>query len=143
MTAIGILMCGGSAEAANCTIATTPVSFGTYDVFTPASLDSVGSVVLNCNGGKNVVVAINQGQSGTFSPRKLFMNAIEWLGYNLYRDASRSVVWGDGTGGTSFYFAPSLPNNQDTAVPIYGSVPPGQDVRAGSYADNLSVTINF
>jgi spore coat protein U-like protein len=139
----GIALSGGSAEAATCSISTTPVSFGTYDVFTPASVDSVGSVILNCNGGKNIVVSINPGQAGTFSPRKMLMNASEWLGYNLYRDASRSVVWGDGTGGTSFASIPSLPNNQDTSVPIYGSVPPGQDVRAGSYADSLSVTINF
>ena len=138
----GIALSGGGAEAATCTISTTPVSFGTYDVFTPAALDSVGNVILNCNGGKNIVVSIDPGQAGTFIPRKLFMNAGEWLGYNLYRDASRSVVWGDGTGGTSVATLPSLPNNQDTPVPIYGSVPPGQDVRAGGYADNLSVTIN-
>ena len=142
--AAAILASGARADAAQCTIAAAPVLFGTYDVFTPAALDSVGNVVLNCTGNaRNVMITINSGQGGTFALRKMFLNAAEWLGYNLYRNAARSIVWGDGTGGTSAITAPFVPNNSDIPVPVYGRVTPGQDVRAGAYGDNLTVTINF
>ena len=137
------LMGGGSAEAAQCSVSTTPVTFGTYDVFVPTPLDSVGSVVYRCNGGApTIAITMSAGQGAGFSPRKLF-SASEWMGYNVFRDPSRTVVWGDGTGGTSFYVTASIPNNIDVSVPAYGRVDAGQDVRAGAYADHISVTINF
>jgi spore coat protein U-like protein len=142
--AVTAIVCfAGRADAANCSVSTTPVLFGTYDVFTPAALDSVGSIVLDCNGARDVVVSIDQGRAGTFTPRKLYLNTTEWLGYNLYRDPARAMVWGDGTSGTSFYYNPRLPNNEPVSLPIFGRIPAGQDVRAGTYSDNLSVTINF
>jgi spore coat protein U-like protein len=33
--------------------------------------------------------------------------------------------------------------NQPWNATIYGRIPPGQDVRPGSYADTLAITINF
>jgi spore coat protein U-like protein len=139
---VGVLLASGKAEAAGCSISATPVAFGTYDVFVTMPLDSVGGVTYNCNGGaKSIAITISQGGAGTFA-RKLFQTT-EWLGYNLYRDPSRAVVWGNGTSGTAFYFTTSVPNNTDVSVPVYGRVDPGQDVRAGSYGDHVSVTINF
>jgi len=143
MLAAGVLLCGRDAHAAQCTISTTSVLFGTYDVLTPAPLDSLGTIVFNCNGGgKNVAIMIDGGQAGTFGVRKLFMGA-EWLGYNLFRDASRTTVWGDGSAGTSYYTNPNPPNGRDVTVTIYARVPAEQDVRAGDYNDSLVVTINF
>ena len=141
---IAILLMGRDAEAAQCSISTTPVVFGTYDVFVPAPLDSVGAVVYRCNGGAHLIaIMISSGLGGGFAPRKLFRSATEWLGYNLYRDPSRTVIWGNGTGGTSFYVTGSIPNNTNVSVPVYGRVDPGQDVRAGIYGDFVSVTVNF
>ena len=143
VVATGILLVGGDVEAAQCSISTTSVAFGTYNVFVPTPLDSLGAVVYRCNGGAHTIqITINQGLGGTFSPRKLF-KATEWLGYNLYRDPSRTTIWGNGTSGTSFYVTSSIPNNRDVSVPVYGRVVSGQDVRAGAYADSVSVTVNF
>jgi spore coat protein U-like protein len=140
---MAVLAFGADVDAAQCSISTTPVTFGAYNVFVTAPLDSVGSVIYNCNGGAQVIgITISAGQGGTFGPRKLF-RAAEWLGYNLFRDPSRTVVWGNGTGGTSYYWSSSIPNRTDVSVPVYGRINPGQDVRAGTYADNVSVTINF
>jgi spore coat protein U-like protein len=134
---------GRQAEAAQCTIATTSVAFGNYDVLDPVPVDSVGSVVYRCNGGADTIaITISAGSAGSFTPRKL-SSPSDWLAYNLYRDPSRAVVWGNGTAGTSFYVATAIPNNRDVSVAVYARIPPGQDVRAGSYADNVSVTVNF
>ena len=141
---LAIVFAGRDAEAAQCSVSTTSVLFGTYDVFVPTPLDSVGAVVYECNGGAKVIaLTISQGLGGTYTPRKLFRSATEWLGYNLYRDPSRTVIWGNGTGGTSSYTSTNIPNNRDVSVPVYGRINPGQDVRAGIYGDFLTVTVNF
>lgn len=134
---------GREAEAAGCSVSVSPIVFGTYDVFAPAPLDSVATVVYNCNGEINLMaITISAGQGGGFAPRKSF-SGTEWLGYNLYRDPSRAIVWGNGTGGTSLHVVRDVAKNIDVNVPVYGRIDPGQDVRAGSYADNVSVTVNF
>jgi spore coat protein U-like protein len=64
--------------------------------------------------------------------------------YNLFVDAARTVIWGDGTGGTQFLLVRNpRPNNQDISVPIYGRIPALQDVRVGNYTNTITATINF
>ena len=60
-----------------------------------------------------------------FSPRTL-TKAAEALQYNLYQDASRSLIWGDGTGGTSIYSATVTVLQISTiiTVTVYGRIPP-------------------
>jgi len=67
----------------------------------------------------------------------------EELFYNLYRDAARTSVWGDGMGGTQVQFVPDPPNNTPVPFTIFGRVPAGQDVSAGAYADSVTVTVNY
>ena len=134
-------LCGTSpAEAAKCNIATTPIAFGTYNVFSAAPVDSVGSLLFDCTGVRTVSIAISQGQGGSFQPRELKSGA-ESLYYNLFLDAARSSVWGNGSGGTQTYVA--NPGRDPVNVTIYGRIPPEQDVSFGSYADSVTVTINF
>jgi len=67
----------------------------------------------------------------------------EALNYNLYLDAARTIIWGDGTAGTQTYFIKNPTNNQDVTVPVYGRVPTGQSVSKGTYSNTITVTINF
>ena len=67
----------------------------------------------------------------------------ERLSYNLYIDPQRQTVWGDGTGGTRVYSEHAQPNNHVVAVPVYGRVFGAQDVGAGTYLDNVIVTLDF
>ena len=65
------------------------------------------------------------------------------LAYNLYLDAARTVVWGDGSGGTSVYANARPPNNQWVTVTVYARVGSGQDVTVGSYTDSIVATILY
>jgi spore coat protein U-like protein len=67
----------------------------------------------------------------------------EALTYNLFRDASHSTVWGDGTSGTSVYQLANPPNNTNVNLTVYGSVSAGQDVSAGTFSDTVTAVINF
>jgi len=132
-----------SAQAPSCTISVTSVIFGNYNVFSGTALDSTGSITYQCNAtAANITIALSKGQSSTFNPRRMNKGA-ELLNYNLYRNAARSNVWGDGTGGTAVYSRANPPNNSNVNLAIYGRIPAAQDVSAGNYSDTVSAVINF
>jgi len=130
--------------AASCTISTTSMAFGTYDVFSPSDVTSTATITYRCAGGaKDVFVTLSKGQSATFSPRTMKAGT-NVLSYNLYQNASFSVIWGDGTGGSQAYVTlGKVTNNADFFVTIYGKVPALQDASAGSYTDTVVATIDF
>jgi spore coat protein U-like protein len=124
--------------AAVCTVNTVPVNFGTYDVYSNADTLTIGQVGVNCNpAGTSFIVALNGGIFGTITQRKQGSGANRLL-YNLYTNASRSILWGDGsTNGVTVSSSGLVPLN------IYGSIPARQDVSVGNYSDSVSVTVTF
>jgi spore coat protein U-like protein len=144
LTAVGVL-CGTDAARGlgSCTITAVGVSFGTYDVFGGSPLDSTGSVTYNCLSVLGTItIDLSRGGAPTFSPRRMLRSA-ETLNYNLYLDAARMTIWGNATSGTSHYGPVTPPLLTNVTVTIYGRIPAGQDVSAGSYTDTVVATINF
>ena len=136
-------LCASDAHAQACTISATSVNFGSYNVFNGSDVDSTGTVTYRCNGSAhNITVGLTQGASATFNPRQMQKGA-EVLNYNLFVDASRTSIWGDGTSGTSVYTIGNPPNNTNVNLTVYGRVPAGQDVSAGSFSDTVTAVINF
>lgn len=140
-----LLFVSPDGHAFHCTVSTTPVSFGNYDVFAATALDTTGTVALYCNNPEQkpmpVRVSISSGASGSFNPRQMrFAGGIERMSYYLFIDPSRTVIWGDGTGGTSA-FATTIDKTGPLNATIYGRVPARQNLRAGAYGDNLVVTV--
>jgi len=134
-------------DQGGCVVTATPVAFGQYNPLLNTPLDRLGSLAFECHplpgSGRvrNVYVQINQGSSGSFN--RAMINGADRLYYNLYVDSVRTIIWGDGSGGTqALFMADPLPNQQIT-VPIYGRIFPAQDVPAGAYVDSLTVTILF
>lgn len=138
------LLLAGSAEAA-CSVSATGVNFGAYDVFVATPYDSTGTVTVKCDQAPPVDITIAIGPSGTsggFIPRQMrSASSPDRLNYNLFVNAGRSTVWGDGAAGTSTVFLKNVKKNRPAVTTIYGRVPPGQDVSVGSYSDTLTVTI--
>ena len=131
------------AQSPSCTISVTSVAFGNYNVFTTSADDSTGTVTYRCNStAANISITLSDGSSTTYTPRTLRKGS-EILQYNLYRNAARTTIWGNGTGGTSVYTDTNPPNNTNVSVTIYGRIPALQDVSAGSYSDTVSAVINF
>jgi spore coat protein U-like protein len=125
----------------SCTINTTPVAFGDYNVLAGAPKTSTGTVTYQCTLGVNIVVTLSRGSSAVFDPRTM-KNGAETLNYNLYREATFQTIWGDGTGGTQSYTALAALLVPVT-VTVYGRVPAGQNVAAGAYSDSVVATIIF
>ena len=88
----------GTAHGASCTFGLVSVVFGNYDTLTNTSLDGAGSITVTCDATDSYTVALSSGH-GTLLSRQL-QSGENILYYNLYTDALRSMVWGDGTSGT-------------------------------------------
>jgi spore coat protein U-like protein len=124
-------------------VSTVGVNFGAYDVFNTSPTDSTGSITYSCTSLLGTItINLSKGSAPTYFPRQM-RNGTDTLNYNLYLDAARVSVWGDGTGGTSRYGPVSPPLLSRVTVTIYGRIPARQNVRVGSYTDTITVTINF
>lgn len=138
------LLLTGEVYAA-CTVTATGVNFGNYDVFVATALNSTGSITVTCDLVPPVDVTISIGpspNSGVLNPRQMKLLAgSDLLNYNLFTDAARTQIWGDGTGGTTTIFLKNVPKNRPKTVTVYGSISPNQNVSIGSYSDLLTVTI--
>jgi spore coat protein U-like protein len=139
------LWLAASRSEAACTISTTSVSFGTYNVYAATNVDTTGSVTYTCGllTLNPISIDLSKGVSASFNPRTL-KNGSNALNYNLYMDAALSSIWGDGTGGTSHYTATLSPlSTYVVTLTVYGRVPALQDVATGAYAETIVVTVNF
>lgn len=112
------------------------LTFGSYDVYSPAPLTTTGRVRLSCPASTNPQITLSSGGSASFVWREL-RSTTGALRYNVYMDAAMSLVWGDGTDGSSVFTAPSGKEQ----VVLYGRIPAGQDPTAGDYADSLQLTL--
>ena len=64
------------------------------------------------------------------------------LNYGLYKDDAHTVAWGDGTGETEEIA--DTGNGLAQPKPIYASIMPNQQTaHAGSYADQVTVTLTY
>jgi spore coat protein U-like protein len=122
----------------------------TYDPNNSMATNGAGSVTVNCSlvGIISLLVAyqiqFSTGSSNSFSQRTM-NNLSDQLGYNLYTDAARSIVWGNGSPGTSVvsdgYLLGLGPVIRD--YPIYLQIPPSQFVPAGVYNDTITITLVY
>jgi len=143
---------GAARAAVSCTVSATGPAFGIYNPLSGTALDSNGNLAVTCtllSGGTATVtpqVRLSTGSSGTYSPRAM-LNGAQKLNYNIFFSNAYAQIWGDGTGG-SFYGTATLtlttfnPTQQATGV-LYGQIPAGQDVGAGSYVDTITVTVTY
>jgi spore coat protein U-like protein len=140
-----LLLAAVAARAQSCSISTVSgVSFGSYDALNASPLDQTGSITYECNilFVGTVTVDLSPGGSGAYSSRQMHKGA-DSLQYNLYLDAARLLIWGNGTGGTSRY-GPVLPLlGLPNTLTIYGRIPARQASPVGAYTDTVVATINF
>ena len=131
--------------AFNCNVTSTPVSFSNYDIFSTVPLDSTGIITVSCSNPENkpmqVTVSISSGGSGNFNPRQMRLTGgSDRMNYYLFIDPSKTIIWGDNTGGTSTYTS-TVARNHAVNATIYGRIPARQNLRAGAYSDTLLVTV--
>jgi len=134
-----------------CTIETRPLSFGTYGPSDPAPTDAQAQIVYACGvhtvgrlqgrTATNIRIEISRGEAGSFD--RAMTSGTARLSYNIFLDAQRQTVWGNGSGGTQYFTDVQPPNQQPITLYAYGRIPALQNVPQGEYADSLQVVILF
>ncbi len=145
LVAAGLCFFSDSAEAQfQCQVSVVPFAFGTYAPGNPAPHDVTGNIDVRCMGQPGFFTAtLSTGSSGSFAQRQMRSGATP-MGYNLYLNAARTLVWGDGTGGSlPVIQVKPQPGRQNFPLPVYGRIPPVQSVSPGLYTDDIVVTIIF
>ncbi len=130
----------------SCLVSATPVAFGT---FTGSRIDSTGLIALICEGNGNnnpYTVALSEGNSHSFIDRFMTNGRGDHLHYNLYVDAGRSIIWGNGQGETrlqagEFNFPGGRP--QTARLTVYGRLEHQATPSPGAYGDVITVTVVF
>jgi spore coat protein U-like protein len=141
-----IALAAAAAPAQACTISATGVAFGAYNPQSAANDDATGTVNLACPTAVTApIVALSKGGASTYSPRRMTSGAFN-LNYNLYTATARTVIWGDGTGGTvtvTLSGGTLSGGTRNFSRSIFGRVPGSQNVGAGSYSDTITLTVTF
>ena len=143
---LGLGVASGQSVNLNCTASTTGVAFGAYDSLAASPTNSTGTIPLSCTGNpespKMVIVFLSSGGSGNTLARRMTSGGGGVLPYQLYTDAARTTVWGNGSNGSGDgRTMVAIP--ESGALTIYGRVPARQAASPGSYLDTLVVTVNF
>ena len=114
-----------------------------FGALTPlANNDAQTNITWVCTNGFNTVVKLGGGGSGNIGARA--MGGAGSLPYQLYTDAARTSVFGDGTTGNTVAVSGvgySSPGN----VTVYGRVLQANAAvaSAGAYSDTVQITIVF
>jgi spore coat protein U-like protein len=140
-----------------CTPANNTINFGAYDILGGAILDGTGSFTITCTasgGGPAATTVLYTARLDVTPIRQMAPpSGADRISYNIYTDALRSQVWGNGSGGTVTITGTLIVPRDGSATSAprtyYGRISPGgQDVSAASpgppptiYSQSLTITV--
>lgn len=125
----------------SCNVSATDLAFGTYDPLAAAPTDGNSTVTVQCTLLAPFSIGLNAGVgAGATVATRIMTAGGNTLAYSLYQDAARATVWGNTPGSDTV-----AGTGTGIAVPftVYGRIPNGQNAAPGSYADTITVTVNF
>ena len=120
------------------------VSFGQYNAIlenatSPAR--SSGGFDAKCTKSTTTQIAMDPGLyagHATVASHAMSDGQGNYLSYEIYSDAAMSTVW-DSSNTVSY----TDQGNAFASLPIYASIPAGQDVPAGEYSDTVTMTLSY
>ncbi len=139
-------------DLVTCSGSNTSLSLGLYPSYNPVAVDSATTFLVNCvrdGGPKKTTVTVGLGpsfNSGTIASRQTRLTTgSDLLNYNLYRDAARVSVWGETISVDTVSQVIDLPNNGSGTLTfnIFARINALQDVREGTYTDQVTITVTF
>ena len=158
LASISLLMCGAafagttapsnlsvsSSVTNNCVISTAPaLDFSAYDpsgTNKASNLDVLANLGLTCTPGAVASIGLSLGANGASAvgTTRAMKSGTNVLNYELFADSGRGTVW-----TVVPMVQAAAPSTSEVVYPIYGRVPFGQGVPAGTYGDTVAITVNF
>ncbi len=126
---------------AQCTVTATPLNFGTAGILAGA-IDATGTLSVVCTRDATYQIGLGAGQNdgGAGVTGRKMKSGANTIGYQLYQDSGRSLVWGNTLNGDTKGGAGTGSADEHT---VYGRVPPQRTPPAGPYADTVVVTVTY
>lgn len=98
-----------------------------------------GGIELTCNSSLAYSVSLDNGANPQAGQRRVSRGGLDFVSYELYQDAARSVRWGDGPEARALTGTGAV-----QPLTVYGRVLAGQATpAAGSYVDTVRMTISW
>lgn len=124
----------------NCAVSATTLDFGISGVLSN-SVDASNALNVTCTAQTPYTIALDLGTSGATDPTQRKMTkAAETISYGLYRDATRTLVWGITTGVNTLAATGTGLAQTHT---VYGRVPAQSTPSPGTYTDTIVVTVTY
>jgi len=115
------------------------LNFGSYP---GTQTDNTTTISVTCTNTTPYDLGLNVGTSAgaTVTTRAMTGPGNAHLNYSLFRDASRTLNWGNTVGTDTLHVVGDGLAQQST---VYGRIPCGQSPSPGSYADTITVILTF
>lgn len=125
--------------ATACSVSAADLAFGAYDVASPTDTTATSTISVTCSVLTPYTISLNNGVNATGSTRRMGSGAAR-LSYEIYRDPAMTGVFGTAaaTLGVS-----GVGTGLVVPTSIYGKIPKNQAVIPGSYADQITVTVDY
>jgi len=130
----------------SCVVSGATLNFGSAIDPTSASvpIDASTTMTVQCTATTPYSVALNAGlnagSTSNFAGRAMKSGA-NTLGYQLYVDTLRAVVWGDGTSLSGVL--PGVGTGSNQTLTIFGRLPSLTGAVPGTYNDTVTVTVTY
>jgi spore coat protein U-like protein len=124
---------------------TIAMPFPNYSTLNPNPSYTSAWLEVTCSLGVPYNISINQGLGAGATVYHRFMtrstartNSV--IAYRLFQKANYTGNWGNTPGKDTLH---QLGTNLAQRIPVYGEIPAGQLIEAGSYWDRVTITLTF
>lgn len=132
---------------AGCAISASTLNFGS--VLSSALVSAVtGSTTISvtCTNGSPYSIGLDNGANALATQRRM-INGANYLNYQLFTDAGRTIPWTTGANSTTCTVAGQCITSTGTGTAqnftVYGSAIAVLPVAAGSYSDTVTMTVTY
>lgn len=141
---MALLLVTGECLAQGCGVSVVSLHFGDYDALAGVTLDTEADVYVSCDPSiaYNIKLDAGANSGGDFGSRRMVREGdLTFLEYNIFRDAVRTEIWGDGSNGT--FTQLGIGTGAESHFTAYGRLPGDQNVPAGVYSDAVFVLVEW
>ena len=125
-----------------CSLADGALAFGNVDPNAGVTSAVRANIAVTCTLGASFTVGLGDGQNLAAGSRRMRRGATaDYLKYELFRELLLTSRFGDS--GASDRVAGTGAGNSSTSIVVYGTMPSGQSVAGGSYADSVQITVYY
>ena len=128
----------------DCTITFNDINHGTVTSLAANNDAASAGDNITCSFADAYSIAFNVGTGGGTYATRTLANGTNTLNFNVYSDASRTTIWGDGTGGSAVVTGTSTGGNVANPLTVYSRVfGPQTGKPEGTYSSTITATATF